>query len=589
MKKLLVVVLVFIGFLTILVVAVGLGAGFALGLVKGTVPEKAILQANFERTLIEYVPQDPVGALIKQETPTVFEVVETLDKAADDERVVALVARVGSSSLGLAQLQEIRDAVLRFRESGKPAIAYAETFGEVAPGNGAYYLATAFDEIYMQPSGDLGLTGLIAESPFLRGMFDKLGIVPRGDHRYEYKNALNTFNDREYTAPHREAMQTLLDSMFGQMVAAIADARSLSEDEVRAVIDRGPLFGQEAVEAKLVDGLAYRDDVREQVKESAGEGAEFLGLSKYLGLAGRLYGEGETIALIYGVGGVTRGKSEYDPFSESVNMGSDTVARALRDAIDDDDVKAIIFRVDSPGGSYVASDTIWRETVRAREAGKPVIVTMGELAASGGYFVSMAADKIVAQPGTITGSIGVLFLKFLTPGFWEKTGISWDEVHTSENANYWTGLQDYTPEQWSRFQSWLDRVYADFTSKVAEGRGLPKERVLEIAKGRVWSGEDAKELGLVDELGGFSEAIALAREAAGIDADAAIHLKPFPERKSPWKLFLEQRSGNQESKAVIAAMARAGELVGPLTRLAKQLGMTKERGVLEIEKPEHNW
>ncbi len=589
MKKLLVVFLVFIGLLTILVVAVGLGVGFAKRLVKGTVPEKAILQANFERTLIEYVPQDPVGALIKQETPTVFEVVETLDKAADDERVVALVARVGSSSLGLAQLQEIRDAVLRFRESGKPAIAYAETFGEVAPGNGAYYLATAFDEIYMQPSGDLGLTGLIAESPFLRGMFDKLGIVPRGDHRYEYKNALNTFNDREYTAPHREAMQTLLDSMFGQMVAAIADARSLSEDEVRAVIDRGPLFGHEAVEAKLVDGLAYRDDVREQIKESAGEGAEFLGLSKYLGLAGRLYDEGETIALIYGVGGVTRGKSEYDPFSESVNMGSDTVARALRDAIDDDDVKAIIFRVDSPGGSYVASDTIWRETVRAREAGKPVIVTMGELAASGGYFVSMAADKIVAQPGTITGSIGVLFLKFLTPGFWEKTGISWDEVHTSESANYWTGLHDYTPEQWSRFQSWLDRVYADFTSKVAEGRGLPKERVLEIAKGRVWSGEDAKELGLVDELGGFSEAIALAREAAGIDADAAIHLKPFPERKSPWKLFLEQRSGNQESKAVIAAMARAGELVGPLTRLAKQLGMTKERGVLEIEKPEHNW
>ncbi len=585
MKKLFVVMLVFIGLLTILGVAVGLGVGFVQRMVKGSVPERTILQANFERPLIEYIPDDPVGALVKQESPTVLGVVETLDKAAADDRVMALVARVGASSLGLAQIQEIRDAVLRFRQSGKPAIAYAETFGEFRPGNGVYYLATAFDEIYMQPSGDLGLTGLMAESPFLRGLLDKLGLVPRGDHRYEYKNALNVFTERAYTDPHREATQALLDSMFEQIVNGIAEARSLSQDQVRAIVDRGPLFGQETVDAKLVDGLAYRDEVRERVKESAGEDAEFLDLSKYLDLAGRLYGDGESIALIYGVGSATRGKSKYDPFSESVNMGSETVARAIRDAIDDDDVKAILFRVDSPGGSYVASDTIWRETIRAREAGKPVIVSMGELAASGGYFVSMAADKIVAQPGTITGSIGVLAVKLLTPGFWEKTGISWDEVHTSENASYWSSLQDYTPEEWSRFQAWLDRIYEDFTAKVADGRNIPKERVLEIAKGRVWSGEDAKGLGLVDELGGFSEAIALAREAAGIDADAAIHLKRFPPRKSPWELFLEQRSGNQETRAMIAVAARAGELVEPLTRL----GLTKARGVLEIEELEQNW
>jgi protease-4 len=589
MKKLIVVILVVIGILTILAVALGLGVGFAQRLVKGTVPDKTILRANFERGFIEYVPDDPLGTAILQETPTMLGVVEALERASEDERVVGLIARVGAASLGAAQIQEIRDAILRFRKSGKPAVAYSETFGEAGPGNDSYYLATAFGEIYMQPSGDIGLTGLIAESPFLRGTLDKLGLVPRGDHRYEYKNALNLVTERKYTAPHREATAALLDSMFGQMVEGIAEARSLSEDEVRALIDRGPFFGQEAVEAKLVDGLAYRDEIYDQVKEKAGEGAELLALGKYLDRAGGPFDEGETFALIYGVGGVSRGKSEYDPFSESTNMGSDTVAGAFRAAIDDDDVKAIIFRVDSPGGSYVASDTIWHETVRARDAGKPVIVTMGNLAASGGYFVSMGAEKIVAQPGTITGSIGVVFAKFLTPGFWEKTGISWDEVHTSENANYWTGLHDYTPEQWSRLQNWLDRIYDDFTSKVADGRNLPKEKVLEIAKGRIWTGEDAHKLGLVDEVGGFAQAIALARQEAGIDPDADIRLRRFPKKKPVWQLFMERRSGSDEAEALTLALARAGEIVGPLAELARQVGIAPEQGVLRMPEAEQGW
>ncbi|MGH7960196.1 MAG: S49 family peptidase, partial [Candidatus Binatia bacterium] len=360
----------------------------------------------------------------------VRDVVAALVQASQDKRVVALVARVDAADMGLAQVQEIRDAILAFRSTGKLAIAHAETFGEFGPGNSAYYLATAFDEIYLQPSGDVGLTGLIAESPFVRGTLEKLGVTPRFDHRGEYKNAMNMFTEYQYTAPHREAVQTIMESLFKQIVQGIATTRKLPEEKVRELVDRGPFLGQQAVEAKLVDGLAYWDQITANVKEKAGKDAQRLSLLKYLRRAGRPYAEGTTIALIYGVGSVHRGKSEYDPLFGGSSMGSDTVAAALRAAIKDEQVKAILFRIDSPGGSYVASDTIWRETIRAKEAGKPVIVSMSDVAGSGGYFVAMSADKIVAQPATITGSIGVFAGKMLTNGLWNKIGLSWDEIHT---------------------------------------------------------------------------------------------------------------------------------------------------------------
>src|SRR5262249_6339295 len=269
-------------------------------------------------------------------------------------------------------------------------------------------------EIYLQPSGDIGLTGLIAENPFLRGTLEKLGVVPRLDHRHEYKNAMNLFTKRKFTPAHKEATAKLVGSIFGQMVRGVSEGRHLQEEQVRALVDRGPYLGQEAVEAKLVDGLAYRDEVYDKVKAKAGAGAKLLFLSEYLDRAGRPHEKGQTVALIYGVGGVSRGKDDFDPLTGGSTMGSDTVAAAFRDAVASKDVKAILFRVDSPGGSYVASDTIWRETVRAKKAGKPVIVSMGNVAASGGYFVAMAADKIVAEPATITASIGVLAGKMLT-------------------------------------------------------------------------------------------------------------------------------------------------------------------------------
>ena len=408
MKHILVGGLACIGALVVLLIVIALGLGGLAWTRQGTVPAQTILEVDLARGLQEQASDDPVTSFLLARHPTVRDVVEALHRAATDDRVVALIARVGTAHMGLAQLQEVRDAVLAFREKGKRAVAYAATFGEFDAGNGAYYLATAFDTIYLQPSGDVGLTGLVAETPFVRGTLDKLALVPRLDHRSEYKNFMNTITERHYTASHREATQRVMESQFAQMVQGIATARGLYPGAVRTLIDRGPFLGAEALKAQLVDALAYRDEVYAQVKAQAGEQAKLLFLSKYLARAGRPYTTGDTIALIYGVGAVRLGTSDYDPLMDGPTMGADTVTAAFRAAIEDPEVKAILFRIDSPGGSYVASDAIWRETIRAREAGKPVIVSMGNLAGSGGYFVAMAANKIVAQPGTITGSIGVL-------------------------------------------------------------------------------------------------------------------------------------------------------------------------------------
>jgi protease-4 len=578
-------VLAGVGALTILAL---LAAGAWYWKDKASVPERLVLEVDFERGVVENVPDEPVGRYLLKRFLVLRDVTEALNRAAEDRRVVGLVARVGASGMGMAQIQEIRDAVAAFRGKGKPAIAYAETLGEFAPGNGAYYLATAFDRIYLQPSGSVGLTGLISNTSFLRGTLDKLGILPRLARRKEYKTLVNRLTEKKYTEPHREANRSILASLFGQILEGISGARTLPVEEVRSLADRGPFPGKEAVEAKLVDGLAYRDEVYEKVRQTAGEDARFLDLDDYSRRVGSPPGNGETIALIYGVGGIRRGKSRYDPASGRFFLGPDTVGDAFRAAVEDKEVRAILFRVDSPGGSHVASDTIWREVVRAREAGKPVIVSMGNVAGSGGYYISMAADRIVAQPGTLTGSIGVFAGKMVTTSFWEKIGVSWDEVHTGENADMWIWTRDYNERQWERVQGVLDRIYGEFTEKAATGRRMPKEKVLEVAKGRVWTGEDAKALGLVDELGGFPAALRLAREAAGIPPETGVRVKVFPERRPRWRTLLEdlldpRRGGASES------LVRLLETVQPVVRIAEDMGIGPPPGGLTMEEGEQRW
>jgi protease IV len=481
MKKIFLRMLTILGGISFFLLILFIIINVAIFFKKPRVPENTVLELNLDEEIIEYRPDETLARAFLGEGPRLLTLLGAIEKAGDDERVSMLVAKVDNRGLGLARIQELREAIKAFREKGKKAVAYTDTLGEFGQGNGAYYLASAFDEIYIQPSGNIGLTGLIAETPFIKGALDMIGVTPRVDSRHEYKNAMNMFTEEHYTKPHKEALKALLDSWFHKMVKDIAFDRKLTEDQVRDLFDHGLFSSQEAMKAGLVDGIHYADEVLSLVQKEAGSSAQRLEWYEYIKRAGIPHEKGKTIALIYGVGGVQRGKSGFSPMSGRT-MGADTISKAIRQAVDDAKVSAIIFRIDSPGGSYVASDTIWRETVRAREKGIPVIASMGNIAGSGGYFVAMAADKIVAQPGTITGSIGVFAGKMLTNELWEKLGVSWDEVYTSKNATFWTGTRDYTPEQWALFQHFLDQIYEDFISKVAEGRNLSKEKYRKLLK-----------------------------------------------------------------------------------------------------------
>ncbi len=565
------VVMIFFGFLA-------LAFGLAIWVQRPVeIERQTILEVDLARAYPEYSPYQPFGAGWFESVPTLRNLVRALDRAAEDDRVVAVVANVDAAPMGLASIQEIRDAVTRFRASGKPTVAFADTFGEWRAANSAFYLASAFESIYLQPSGDVSLTGLVYETPFYRGLFEKLDVVPRMGQRYEYKNAVNTYTEAGYTEAHREALQRLADSRFEQIVLGIAEARNLSAEQVRAAGDRSPLLGAEAVEAGLVDELAYRDTVYARLEERF-EDAEFVPMSRYLrqnepsGWRSSL-GGGRSVALIYGVGAVVRGEGGYDPFFGGQSMGADTVARAFRQAIEDNDVQAILFRVSSPGGSYVASDTIWRETVRAREAGKPVIVSMGDVAASGGYFVAMAADAIVAQPATITGSIGVYGGKLVSRGMWAKAGISFDDIAVGERARIWSSNHDFGEGDWSRIEASLDRIYGDFTGKVAEGRSMSREAVHEVARGRVWTGADALERGLVDELGGYEVALKRVRQALGLNDDARLTIQQFPHPKSPFEMF---REGSWVGAVrQLSSLAQITEALRPAAEAARRLGLVE--------------
>lgn len=543
-----------------------------------------VLEIDLESGYPEGAQPSGVAQLLSPSRLTLEDLVETIDRAGEDPGVSGILARVGGGPSGLAHTQEIRDAILRFRAHRKFAWAWAETFGEGGNAIQGYYLASGFDEIWMQPSGDLWITGVALETPFFRGTFDKLGVVPVFGQRYEYKNAVNTYTEKQFTAAHREALEKLKDSWYGQLVRGIAQGRKIAEDDVRRAIDRAPLLGSEALGAHFLDGLAYRDEIAKKALSKAGASADLVSLLPYRAQIGKASGR-RSLALIYGVGEVTRGHGADNPFFGSVTMGSDSVGAAFRAAVDDPAIRAIVFRVDSPGGSYVASDTIWREVARARERGKPVVVSMGDVAGSGGYFVAIGADKIVAQPGTITGSIGVFAGKFVMSGLFEKIGLSFDEVHSGNNALLWDTTKEFTPSERERFDAWLDRVYDDFTTKVAAGRKLPKARVLEIARGRIWSGEDALKLGLIDELGGMDAAVRLARKAARIPEHQAVSLEVFPKPRSVWddvrgRVFGGRDPSDGDSDA--EAIAGAVRALGPLARRLHAMGLDGPKGVLAM-------
>lgn len=596
MKRFFIGMLAFIGAMSVLFVLGLIGLMVLASASRPTVPANIVLELDLEQPLPEHVSGSSLASAFGEDPATLRDVVDALEKAGKDPRVKSLVARVGNPG-SPAMAQELRDAVKAFRATGKKAVAYTDSFGEADNTTIAYYVASAFDAVYIQPSGDLNITGLSFETPFAREAFARLGVKPRYHKRAEYKNAVNSYTEQGYNAPHREATERFTQSLFGQVVRGIAEERELPEDTVRALIDKAPLLGPEAVEAKLLDGLRYRDEVLGELKKEAGEGAELLYVHKYLERTGRPNASGDTIALIYGVGTVARGKGQSNPLASEELMGGDSVAAAFRKATEDSRVKAILFRVDSPGGNYVASDTVRREVQRAREAGKPVIVTMGSYAASGGYFVAMDADRIVAQPGTITGSIGVYAGKFVTEAFWEKLGVNFETISVGKNAAMNGSDADYTPEQEARAEVMMDHVYADFTKRAAAGRKMPLEKLQAVAKGRPWTGEDALAHGLVDALGGYPKALALAKELAKLPADARVRVEEYPRRKSGSEVLsdlLGQREDNSEDDAAsVSALSPWTPLV-QATRGVYALGMRlgvfeRQRGALYAPMPEPSW
>ena len=467
--------------------------------------------------------------------PTVRSVTDSLRKAKVDDRIsgVILKPQIGPRVLW-GKLQEIRDAVADYRESGKPIAAFLEYGGAED-----YYLASAADRVYLMPGSPLEVVGRAQYEMFFRNALDKVGTYPDVLAAGDYKTAANQYTETTMTPAHREMAESLNRDLYEQMVEGIAESRGLSGDEVRRLVDEGPFLPEDALAAGLVDGLAYADEVTHREPFDAADRREISDSDyRQVGLRSLGLNQGERIALIYAVGAINSGSSSFDVLNGEV-LGSDTLTSAIRSAREDDSVRAIVLRIDSPGGSAIASDAIWRAVGLVRESGKPIVASMSDLGASGGYYIAMGADAIVAQPATLTGSIGVVFGKFTTGGTYEKLGVGIEPVSEGRFAEIYSPVTRFSDAERAKVQEHVDAIYEQFVTKAAEGRQTTRDRLHEVAQGRVWTGRQALEHGLIDEVGGLGRAIALAKEKAGIDPGDEVELVIYPRPKGFFELLDE--------------------------------------------------
>jgi protease-4 len=521
-----------------------------------------LLELDLTGPLLETEPDDPVTRLRSRNHPRLRAVLRTLHEAGQDSHVRGLIAKIGGGPLSWATMQDLRDGVLAFAASGKPTVAWSESFD----GNGTrdYVLATGFPEIWLQATGELALLGVAAEATFVRGALDKLGVDPQIGQRHEFKNAANQITQSSFTPAHREAVDGVVDSVWTWTVGTIAESRGRSGADVRALADRAPLTAAEALDGGLVDRLGYRDQVYADVRSRTGDDAELLFADRWSprrGVAARLRRHRASVALIRGEGQIVSGSSRRGVGGRI--LGADSVSAAFRAARDDDQVRAVLFRIDSPGGSAVASDTIWREVGLTRDAGKPVVVSMGAVAASGGYYIACPADVIVAQPGTLTGSIGVLGGKAVVSGLLDRVGVTTDAVGHGANSRMFSARVGFTEQQRERFDRLLDQVYEQFVAAVADGRRMTVAEVDQVARGRVWTGADAATNGLVDVLGGIRDAARIARNRAGLPESApvrsAVHIGPVARLRRP--------RSSEDPRAAAVRLPDWGDLAGLATAL----------------------
>jgi protease-4 len=520
--------------ITLAVIGSFLGVAFMYMLVSRgpSIADDSTLVLRPAGALQDTEPDDVVGQLIASETTTVRGFVESLRLAKRDPRITGVLLMPSSlDSPFWGKVQELRDAVLDFRKSGKVVVAFLE-FG----GDREYYLASAADKVYLLPTSALDLTGVASYEVFVRGTLDKLGAYPDFLQIGDYKTAVNQLTQKSFTPAHREMTESLNGDMYGQLVRGIASARKKTEAEMRQLLDQGPFAPEDAVKYGLVDGLAYEDQLDDRIPQLR-QGGEMRRVDggDYQRVTARSLGirPSSRIAVLYASGVIASGRSGYDPGNGAV-VGSDTFVEQVRRLREDDSIKAIVLRVDSPGGSSVASDVMWRELVitRDQKPSRPLITSMSDLAASGGYYISVPGQAIVAQPGTLTGSIGIFAGKIVIEGTLDKVGVTTETVKSGKNSDIYSPFARFSPEQRVKVGQYMDGFYKNFVTKVAQGRHMTPEGVNAIAQGRVWTGAQAKERGLVDALGGLDTAVAIAKQRAHIPAEEDVDLVVYSPRRS---------------------------------------------------------
>jgi protease-4 len=514
-------------------------------------PSSMVLQIDMREPVPDQPAQSPFAGF--DHAASTIEIVRNLEAASRDQAVKGLYIRANTAGMAPSQSEELRTAFAAFRKSGKFVITHIQNDSYEASIAGYAAIADS-DEIWLQATGELPPMGINAETTFLGGFFEKFKLQPQFEQREEYKNAVDTLTRKGFTDAHRESTKSLLDSIYGVFLGTIAADRGLSPEQARAAIEGTPYDGAGAVAAKLVDKLGRPEDAEAAALGRAGKDTEIVDFRDY---KAKKKTDGPIIALVGGEGDIISGPAEDSPFGGSTEMNSDVVARALLDAAEDKDVKAIVFRVSSPGGSPVASDQILNAVKLAQAKGKKVVVSMGEYAASGGYYVSASADAIVASPTTITGSIGIFGGKLVVgEAARAYLGVEADTVKVgSPLIDMYSGFKPFTNAQRQVYAAQIDRGYLDFKTKVAEGRKMPLEKVNTLAKGRVWTGVQAKERGLVDELGGLTVAVDKAKALAGLKPDEQVRLKLYPDQPSPFEAFKSFFGASAEA-------ARAAALIG---------------------------
>jgi protease-4 len=537
--------------LAIVVILVGF---WLISLMKGDgLSRNMVLSLDLRKPLADSAPQD---FTFGGRPVTVMEIVLGLDAAGRDARVKGVFMRVGSANLSIAEAEEIGAALKRFRASGKFVIAHAQGFESA--GLGDYLTAAAADEIWMQPKSDFGAAGEGGGTIFLRGLLDKIQAEPQIAKRAEYKSAADMYMEKGMTDPDRVQLTRLMQSWYDTGVDGAAADRKLDRKALIAAFEASPQFTEEAQKAHLIDKIGFDDDALNAALARAGDHPATVPMARFVHVQSQLaqFSSGEHIALVQESGDIVDGSASSGMFGGDRVIAGDDAARAIRQATRDKDIKAIILRVDSGGGSVTASDQILDAVKKAQAAGKPVVVSMGGVAASGGYYIATSANKIVAEPGTITGSIGVFTGKVSIGKSLNLIGVTADQVGIGKNALMNSSITPYSPDQWEAVKAQADGIYADFKQKVAAGRKLPLDKVEDIARGRVWSGADASERGLVDQLGGFWTAADLAKKLAHIAPADRVVFEVYPRQKGFLESLGELFSGSSDEMQAMATFTK---------------------------------